>query len=602
MFREIPFTVGNPNAVFKILTENLYAHPLRTAIQEYLANARDAHREVGSEMPVEVSLTPSDISIRDYGPGLSPQRVEEVFVKLGETTKSEGPFTGQFGIGAKSAFAYCPAFIVETWVGGKYYCYVVRMVEGSGPTMTLAKEESSTEPTGTKVTIPLRDEDIETARQAVERAVYFWEEPVTLNHVLVSDRPKVYSHDGVHLVKERPELGFEGVFVVVDGIPYEVDTDVLRQYLPMVLFSVKHAVGIEFKPWDVQILASREAVLTDSDFTIRFLGKFISFWKEAVFELSPRTILWSARPEEVVIDGVSVDLQFGRIKVPDKFADSMTKFTVTPYYVRREEGLVRTIPLGQHVIIGVLGGALRRKLRFVHDVIDSVVVMSPDAYHGLGRCRKLLKVVNERELPMDKPRQTFPKVLMYDGVDGRFVRRELISEHKGKVLWAPPGRLSAREVNYLWQVGVGFDGPIIKCAKQWAEKVADEVVHVDDWLEQVWPEVLRRLFDDVSVVRLSAQYPESLRDLVRDECWFPVVFGHEVPSDFTALKRLYPQHEELIGWLEARYRSHLKFSRVLADDYGDLNAVCSVLGYRWRKDPPREVLEVIRKHQPRKEV
>ena len=68
-----------------------YAHPIRTLVQEYLSNARDAQRESKNNTDKIVVNLPTKISpilkIRDFGPGLSPKRINDVFCFLGNSTK-----------------------------------------------------------------------------------------------------------------------------------------------------------------------------------------------------------------------------------------------------------------------------------------------------------------------------------------------------------------------------------------------------------------------------------------------------------------------------------------------------------------------------------
>lgn len=58
--------------------------PVKACVREYLCNARDAHREVGTpDKPVRVIL-PTELSrqieIQDEGPGISPRRMGDIFL------------------------------------------------------------------------------------------------------------------------------------------------------------------------------------------------------------------------------------------------------------------------------------------------------------------------------------------------------------------------------------------------------------------------------------------------------------------------------------------------------------------------------------------
>ncbi len=91
------FTIGDVSTIIEILRNRLYSKPIQTLTQEYMCNGRDAHREAernglegASKRPIQVTLPTeleSVIKFRDFGLGLSKQRVAEVFVKYGVSTK-----------------------------------------------------------------------------------------------------------------------------------------------------------------------------------------------------------------------------------------------------------------------------------------------------------------------------------------------------------------------------------------------------------------------------------------------------------------------------------------------------------------------------------
>jgi light-regulated signal transduction histidine kinase (bacteriophytochrome) len=99
------FGIGDPSVVIEILRNRLYEHKIRTLVQEYMSNARDAHREVGQKRRIEV-VAPTQLEptfkVRDFGPGISPDRMANVFVLYGASTKrTNNTQTGGFGCSAK---------------------------------------------------------------------------------------------------------------------------------------------------------------------------------------------------------------------------------------------------------------------------------------------------------------------------------------------------------------------------------------------------------------------------------------------------------------------------------------------------------------------
>jgi hypothetical protein len=106
MLGTLNYTVDSPALVFDVLCSKMYGTPFETMIQEYMANARDAHREVGKlDVPIQLIFPTnldSHLYIRDFGPGLTIERIKTVFTKLGKSTKNDDDvMTGGFGLGAK---------------------------------------------------------------------------------------------------------------------------------------------------------------------------------------------------------------------------------------------------------------------------------------------------------------------------------------------------------------------------------------------------------------------------------------------------------------------------------------------------------------------
>jgi DNA topoisomerase VI subunit B len=147
--------IGDIGIVFQILS-GLYNDPQRIIVQEYIANARDAQREVGNgDVAIEVTLpTPlnSELKIRDFGPGISPDRMENIFINYGASTKrGDNIQTGAFGIGAKSVFCYTDTCTIETWVDGIYYNYCYMVGDDKKPKCVLMSSQESNEPNGTRI-------------------------------------------------------------------------------------------------------------------------------------------------------------------------------------------------------------------------------------------------------------------------------------------------------------------------------------------------------------------------------------------------------------------------------------------------------------------
>lgn len=289
------FVIGDSAVIIDILRSRLYSHPLRTSIQEYISNARDANRESKTEKPIIVTL-PNKLDpvfkVRDFGLGLSPERVEEVFVKYGVSTKrTDNTQTGGFGIGAKSAWAYTDSFTVISFFQGKKYTYIAHLGGENSGSMDLLDEENSLEESGVEISFGVKSEDIDSAIKAVYRSTQFWAQHPELRGITQYEIPTAYEnkgfqHSSFSLLPTIPswlesaqekkhsdlssltalvrpgELQFNKktpstVWALVDGIPYDVSKAVFSE--------TRHAffgnIFLPFNTGDIQINANREEVV-----------------------------------------------------------------------------------------------------------------------------------------------------------------------------------------------------------------------------------------------------------------------------------------------------------------------------------------------------
>lgn len=118
-FKTKNFGFGDKRVIINILRSKMYSDPIAIICQEILSNCRDAHREVDKEdVPCLVKLpTKLDETIHfvDYGPGITPDRMENVFILYGNSTKRiDNIQTGGFGLGAKTPFSYTDSFSITT--------------------------------------------------------------------------------------------------------------------------------------------------------------------------------------------------------------------------------------------------------------------------------------------------------------------------------------------------------------------------------------------------------------------------------------------------------------------------------------------------------
>lgn len=90
--------------IMTILRDTLYSDKILAVLREYSSNAWDAHRMVGkNDLPIRITLPETEtptLVIRDFGPGMSPDEVFNIYTQYGESTKrGTDDAVGMMGIG-----------------------------------------------------------------------------------------------------------------------------------------------------------------------------------------------------------------------------------------------------------------------------------------------------------------------------------------------------------------------------------------------------------------------------------------------------------------------------------------------------------------------
>lgn len=286
------FGIGDASVVIEILRNRLYEHKIRTLVQEYMCNARDAMREVNGvvgriEVTAPTVFSPM-FKVRDFGPGISPDRMANVFVMYGASTKrKDNTQTGGFGIGAKSAWSYTDSFNIVTYVDGTKRTYIAHTGVNNNGRLDLISTEVTKEPNGTEIQVAVKPNDVTEFVNAIFRASYFWEQRPTYKGVTeIPNRAR-----GIQLTKDfesirggqladSMDLGdWHDGLAVIDGVPYVLTSRLIERIAPLrnILEIVKGRPVFYLPNGVVEVSASREAI-ADSQTTIRNLTEHAKVW------------------------------------------------------------------------------------------------------------------------------------------------------------------------------------------------------------------------------------------------------------------------------------------------------------------------------------
>ena len=154
------FGIEASPVAFDILSSRLYSNTTLAIVREILSNAYDAMTEAGTLETKKIDVHFPDMMesrfiVRDYGNGLSEEEIFNLYTTFFQSTKRDSnEFTGCYGLGSKSPFAYGDSFMVESFQDGIVKKYLMAKMDGY-PKVTKLTEKETNEDNGLKITIPV---------------------------------------------------------------------------------------------------------------------------------------------------------------------------------------------------------------------------------------------------------------------------------------------------------------------------------------------------------------------------------------------------------------------------------------------------------------
>jgi hypothetical protein len=158
--------------IMDIIANKTYSQKQLAVVREYICNAWDAHVEAGCTDKPFLVTAPTELDptfkVRDYGLGMSIDKVENVYVRMAKSTKRDSNDSiGSYGIGAKSAFCYGDSFLVSSFHDGKVSRYLAQIDERKRAHMVHMSTEPSDESSGVEISVSVRTEDINLFKELI---------------------------------------------------------------------------------------------------------------------------------------------------------------------------------------------------------------------------------------------------------------------------------------------------------------------------------------------------------------------------------------------------------------------------------------------------
>jgi hypothetical protein len=322
--REMRISDNAAQIFFKMFTKNTYSNPIGSIVREITSNCFDSHIEANVVKPILLrrgtdSHTRMEyISFIDFGVGMSPDRIKNVYEVLFTSTKqNDNTQIGGFGLGSKSCLAYYRqvgdrvteqdnSFFVITIYDSKKYTYCI--YEGpKTPLINLMHVEECLEGNGTEVRIPVLGKDMYKFETEIVKQLYYFDSIIFEgfeNYKITNEfnvlRGKNFVYRGSHYS--------DTMHICLGKVAYPINYDVLE--LDSSNYSLPIAIKLEIG--DVNVITSREAI-DYSEATIKLLVKKMN---EAKAEIET---LISAQYDNVVTlkDYFNYKANFGKLYLPN---------------------------------------------------------------------------------------------------------------------------------------------------------------------------------------------------------------------------------------------------------------------------------------------
>lgn len=324
--------------VFQLFTKNVYSNPIGTVVREITSNCFDSHVEAetnGEKIDAPVVIKKSYdketsthyISFIDYGVGMSPKRVEEVYMVYFESTKRvDNTQIGGFGIGGKTPLAYKRTtgqgegeydnsfYVITNHDGTKYYYCIYEGAES--PEVNLLQSEPTTEHNGTEVRVPVLEKDVSTFEREMKRQLYYFES-IVFEGFETKDEEGNVIHKGVdndYQIIRGKSFWYRGssydskMHVCLGRVAYPIDYSAMN----IDYDDYKLPVAIKLDVGDIGVTASREN-LDYSEKTIKIIKKKLEEVKAELVDL----LKVQYDNVQTLTDYFEVKENFGHLRFPN---------------------------------------------------------------------------------------------------------------------------------------------------------------------------------------------------------------------------------------------------------------------------------------------
>lgn len=221
---------------YRLIFGQIYPDIIKAIVRELFTNAWDSQKVAGTlQTPIDIHL-PTDFepwfSIRDYGTGMTPEIIDDVYTRVFESTKDQSnEEAGQFGMGSKTPLGYTDSFSVTSYVNGRMWAYSIYINTRGEAELGLQYEGETDEPNGVFVQVGVKRDDFDNFKQHAETFALHAGTPININRSrFLNTRNPLMSGENWTLY-EKNENFENAMFVRMGCVLYRLNVTMLLSNL-----------------------------------------------------------------------------------------------------------------------------------------------------------------------------------------------------------------------------------------------------------------------------------------------------------------------------------------------------------------------------------
>lgn len=282
--------VEDLNFITTLLSSNLYSNPEESFLREIVSNAWDSQVVAGTtDIPILVSINENNsVTIRDFGTGLSKEEFQNIYTKIGKSTKRESnDYIGSFGIGKLSPLACSNTACITSYYNNRKFTYIL-VKNGNNITFNLVEEEDTTEKNGLSVNITVKD--IDKLIPCLQVLTFFPNIYIEYTGDKSYIKREVNGINNTKIKKYKNFIActrsFEMTKILVGNIPYKLTTDIINNNFSntekeALIKTSRAGIVLNFNIGDFDVTPNREDLI----FTQESLQKIKDKLNKATIEI-----------------------------------------------------------------------------------------------------------------------------------------------------------------------------------------------------------------------------------------------------------------------------------------------------------------------------